>query len=82
MKQRIKVGDQVEVISGESKGRRGEVLKILHGEKDMRVTILGVNVRKKCMRKCADHPDGAILEREMPVHYSNVRKIEGAAKGE
>lgn len=80
MKQKIKVGDRVEVISGESRGKRGEVLKI--SREDMRVTVLGVNVRKKCMRKCPDHPDGAILEREMPIHYSNVRKVEGAAKGE
>ncbi|MDR2677432.1 MAG: 50S ribosomal protein L24 [Puniceicoccales bacterium] len=80
MKQRIKVGDQVEVISGESKGKRGEVLKVSLG--DMRVTVFGVNVRKKCVRKCPEHPDGAILEREMPIHYSNVRKIEGVTKGE
>ncbi|MDR1457075.1 MAG: 50S ribosomal protein L24 [Puniceicoccales bacterium] len=79
-KQEIKAGDQVQVISGKSKGKRGEVLKI--SRNDMRVTVLGVNVRKKCVRKCQNHPDGAILEMEMPIHYSNLRKINEATKSE
>jgi large subunit ribosomal protein L24 len=80
MKRKIKTGDQVEVICGEYKGKRGEVLRI-HSE-TMRLVVMGVNIRKKCMRKSQQHPDGAILEREMPIHYSNVRKVEADAKGE
>jgi large subunit ribosomal protein L24 len=80
MKSKVKVGDQVEVICGEYKGKRGEVLKF--SRKDMRLTVFGVNVRKKCMPKSQQHPDGAILELEMPIHYSNVRKIGEIAKSE
>jgi large subunit ribosomal protein L24 len=80
MKWKIKVGDSVEVISGDNRGKRSEVLRVLRDK--MKLVILGVNVRKKFMKKCKEHPDGAILEREMPIHYSNVKKIEEVKKAE
>jgi large subunit ribosomal protein L24 len=73
MKWKIKVGDDVEVICGEDKGRQGKVLQTFRRE--MRLTVAGVQLRKKHLRKSQKHPDGAVIERESPIHYSNVRKI-------
>lgn len=66
---RIKKGDGVVVTSGKDKGRRGNVLKVL----DEHVIIEGVNVAKKHVRP---NPNagvtGGIIDREMPLHVSNV----------
>ena len=70
MAKRIKRGDEVVVISGDHKGRKGKVLDIL-STKD-RVVIEGVNLVKRHERKTQDNPEGAIVEREAPLHSSNV----------
>ena len=70
MTKRIKRGDEVVVISGDHKGRNGKVLEILSA-KD-RVIVEGVNLVKRHERKTQDNPEGAIVEREACLHYSNV----------
>ena len=70
MAKRIKRGDEVVVISGDHKGRNGKVLEILSA-KD-RVIVEGVNLVKRHERKTQDNPEGAIVEREASLHYSNV----------
>jgi len=70
MAKRIKRGDEVVVISGDHKGRNGKVLEILSA-KD-RVIVEGVNLVKHHERKTQDNPEGAIVEREASLHYSNV----------
>ena len=76
----VKKGDQVEVISGNHKGATGKVLQVL--PKKSHVLIEGVRLIKKHTRKSQDNPQGAIIEREGPVHVSNVKLVEKAGKSE
>lgn len=79
MKYRIKRDSEVVVISGEHKGKRGKVLKVLRDSQ--KVIIEGVNLHKKCLKKTQENPKGSIIEREMPIHYSNVKLVaDGAPK--
>jgi large subunit ribosomal protein L24 len=67
---RIKKGDEVIVISGKDKGRRGVVLST---HADDRVTVENVNVVKKHSRPNPMRGvEGGIVEKEMPLHISNV----------
>lgn len=75
----VKKGDQVEVISGNHKGAAGKVLQVL--PKKSQVLIEGVRLIKKHTRKSQDHPQGAIVEREGPVHVSSVKIVEKVNKG-
>lgn len=70
---RIRKNDDVLVISGAARGQEGKVLSIDH--KNERVTIEGINKKTKHLRKSQEHPQGARLEREAPIHISNVRRI-------
>ena len=70
MSSKIKKGDKVIVISGAQKGSSGAVLEVQ--AKRNRVIVEEVNMRKKHQRKTQDNPEGAIIEREMPLHISNV----------
>ena len=69
-KSTMKQGDEVVVISGAHKGKRGKVLNILRS-KD-RVVIEGVAMQKKHQRKTQEKPEGSIIEREGSIHYSNA----------
>ena len=77
-KTHVKKGDQVEVVSGNHKGATGKILQVL--VKKNRVLIEGVRLIKKHQRKSQDHPQGAIVEREGPIHISNVRLLEKGDK--
>lgn len=74
MKFNIKRGDEVVVIAGAHKGERGKVLAV--DRKKLRVTIEGVAMIKKHQKATQDNPEGAIVEREGSIHYSNVMKAE------
>jgi len=77
MKFHVKKGDQVEVISGNSKGSSGKILEVIPSKQ--RVLIEGVRIIKKHLRKSQDNPQGKIAEREGPIHISNVKLIEKKA---
>ena len=66
----IKKGDTVQVVSGNDKGRRSTVLAVIK-EKN-RVIVEGVNMRKHHSRPSSRDPQGGIIEREAPIHLSNV----------
>lgn len=66
----VKKGDEVVVISGAEKGKRGKIIAVESGKQ--RVIVEGVRMIKKHMRKSQDSPQGAIIEREGTVHISNV----------
>jgi len=66
----VKSGDQVVVIAGKDKGKRGKVSSVL--TKRDRIYVEGVNLQKKHIRKNQQHPNGTILEREGHIHVSNV----------
>jgi ribosomal protein L24 len=66
----VKKGDEVVVIAGSSKGKRGKILLV--DPKAERVLVEGVNLRKHHERKSEKNPEGAIVEREASIHISNV----------
>jgi large subunit ribosomal protein L24 len=74
LKFHVKKGDEVEVISGNHRGASGKVLQVL--PKKQQVLIEGVRLIKKNIRKSQDHPNGAIITREGPIHISNVKLVE------
>lgn len=67
---RIHRNDNVEVIAGKERGKRGEVVKVLQGEN--KVIIRGLNMVKKAMRKRSQQDQGGIVEIEAPISVSNV----------
>ncbi len=73
----VRRGDTVEVISGNHKGASGKVLQIIPAKSQ--IIIEGVRMIKKHQRKSQDQPNGAIIEREGPLHISNVKLLEKAA---
>ena len=70
----VKKNDDVVVIAGADKGKRGRVIAVLG--KKQRAIIEGTHMIKKHMRKSQQHPQGAIIEREGSVHLSNVMKAD------
>ena len=70
----VKSGDEVVVIAGKDKGKRGKIVSVL--TKKSRVFVEGVNIQKKHLRKSQQNPNGAIVEREGSIHVSNVMKAE------
>jgi large subunit ribosomal protein L24 len=66
----IKKNDTVMVISGDEKGKKGRVLSIQ--AKDRRILIEGVNIIKKHMKPNRQYSQGGIIDKEAPVHLSNV----------
>lgn len=74
MAHRIRQGDVVAVISGDDKGRRGKVLRILT-EKN-RVVVEGVNLVYKHLRKSQQNPNGGRIRLEAALHISNVMPID------
>jgi large subunit ribosomal protein L24 len=70
----VKKGDEVVVIAGAEKGKRGRVISVLPGSQ--RVIVEGARMIKKHMRKSQQNPQGAIVEREGTLHLSNVMKAD------
>ncbi len=77
VKLKIKKGDTVKVISGESKGKQGRVLQV--DVKSMRAIVEGVNLVKKHTKPNAQHTQGGIIEQEAAIHISNLMLVD--AKG-
>ena len=67
---KIKRGDQVVVITGKYRGVKGRVLKVF--PKDERVIVENVNFIKKHTRPRQANQPGQIVEKEAPIHVSNV----------
>ncbi|MEQ1860528.1 MAG: 50S ribosomal protein L24 [Chthoniobacteraceae bacterium] len=70
----VRRGDLVQVISGNHKGSRGKILQVI--TKKAQIIIEGVRLIKKHVRRSQEHPNGGIVEREGPIHVSNVKLIE------
>jgi len=73
-KSHVKSGDEVVVLAGADKGKRGKVIEVQRALG--RVIVEGVRVQKKHMKKSQMHPQGAIIEREGPIDISNVMLAE------
>ncbi len=74
MKCHVKKGDEVVVLAGKEKGKRGKIIAV--SPKKARVIVEGLQLIKRHMRKSQQHPQGAIVEREGTIHISNVMKAE------
>jgi large subunit ribosomal protein L24 len=70
----IKKGDEVVVLAGAEKGKRGKIISV--SSKSMRAIVEGVKMIKRHTRKSQQNPQGAIVEREGTLHISNLMKAE------
>ncbi len=73
-KRKIRKDDEVIVLTGRDKGKRGAVLRVV--TKTDRVLIEGVNVTKRHVKPTQADPQGGIVQREAPIHISNVALID------
>jgi large subunit ribosomal protein L24 len=76
MAMRIKQGDTVMVIAGADKGKTGKVLRIL-ADKD-RVVVEGINRVWKHVKPSQRHPQGGRIQKDAPLHMSNVMPVDPA----
>jgi large subunit ribosomal protein L24 len=73
-KRHVKKGDEVVVITGAERGKRGKIIEVL--TKNNRVIVEGLKMIKRHTRKNQNNPNGAIVEREGTIHISNVMKAD------
>ena len=69
----VRKGDKVKVLSGEYRGRTGKVLKVIPSSK--RAIVEGINLIKRHTRPSSRNQQGGIIEKEAPVHVSNLRVV-------
>ncbi len=74
VKLHIKKGDMVQVIAGDNKGKQGQVLKVEVSKQ--RAIVEGVNICKKATKPNAQNPQGGIIEKEAPIHVSNLMVLD------
>ena len=74
MKLHVKKGDQVVVLAGAEKGKRGKIISV--SPKKNRAIVEGLKMIKRHTRKSQQNPQGAIIEREGTIHLSNLMKVE------
>ncbi len=74
---KIKKGDQVVVITGKDKGKKGEVLRVL--PKESRAVVQGINVATKHQKPNMDNT-GGIVRIEQPIHLSNLALVDSEGK--
>ena len=70
---RIKKGDTVKVLSGNDKGKTGEVLEVI--PKTEKIVVKGVNVRKKHVKPRKQGEEGGIISVEVAIHSSKVNVV-------
>lgn len=74
----IKKGDTVYVLAGEDKGQTGRVLSV--DQKTGRAVVEGVNMVKKSAKPSAQNPQGGFVEKEAPIHMSNLNVVDPKTK--
>ncbi len=72
MKTHLKKGDIVEVRSGEEKGKRGKILKVLREDDRIRFLVEGVNLAKRHRRPTGADKPGGIIDIPQPIDVSNL----------
>ncbi|WPB54905.1 50S ribosomal protein L24 [Mycoplasmopsis verecunda] len=70
---KLRKNDEVIVIAGKEKGQTGTIEKVLH--KENKVIVKGLNIIKKHNKPSQQNQDGAIVEKEAPIHVSNVQLL-------
>ena len=74
----VKKGDKVVVLAGKDKGKTGTIIKAM--PKENRIVVEGVHVAKVHEKSTKGRGKGSIVEKEMPIHVSNVKKVEAKSK--
>jgi large subunit ribosomal protein L24 len=77
-KLKIKKGDIVKVLAGDSKGQQGRVLRVLAD--DMKAIVEGINIISKHTKPNAKNNTGGIVKKEAAVHISNLMVVDGSGK--
>ena len=70
---KIKKGDNVIILAGKDKGKKGKVLRAL--PKEDKVVVDGLNIVKKHQKPRRANEKGSTIEVSMPLHVSNVKKV-------
>jgi large subunit ribosomal protein L24 len=70
---KLKKGDEVEMLSGKDRTKRGVIMRVL--PKDNRVIVEGINVAKKHQRQTKVRVRGGIIDKDMPVHVASVALV-------
>jgi len=73
-KLKIRKGDLVQVIAGDSKGKQGRVLEVFL--KENRAIVEGSNMVSKHTKPNATNPNGGIIKKEATIHVSNIMLID------
>ncbi len=73
-KLKIRKGDRVAVLAGRDKGKTGEVLKVFPAEN--RALVRGVNIVKRHTRPSPQTGEGGIVDKEAPIHISNLAHLD------
>lgn len=71
---KIRKNDNVIVISGNDRGKTGKVLKVF--PKNFRVIVEGINLRKRHTKPSQKNTQGGIIEKEAPIHASNIMLLD------
>ena len=70
---KVKVGDNVKILTGKDKGKEGKVIRTLKSEN--RVVVEGINMVKKHSKPRTTDGKGEIIDIEAPIHVSNVKVL-------
>lgn len=73
VKFKVKKGDRVTIVTGKDKGKTGDIISVMKSES--KVLVKGLNMVKKHVKPSADQT-GGIIEKELPIHISNVALID------
>jgi large subunit ribosomal protein L24 len=71
--QKLRKGDEVEVLTGKDRTKRGTIMKML--PKEQKVIVEGVNVVKKHQRQTKARVKGGIIDKDMPIHAASVALV-------
>ncbi|OGI64227.1 50S ribosomal protein L24 [Candidatus Nomurabacteria bacterium RIFCSPLOWO2_01_FULL_41_21] len=70
---KLKKGDNIIVLTGKEKGKKGKVIRSL--PKENKVVVEGLNTVKKHQRPRKSNEKGSVIDVAMPIHVSNVKKV-------
>ncbi len=74
IKFKLRKGDLVKVIAGDSKGTQGKIIEVILSEN--RALVEGVNMVTKHTKPNAVNPNGGIMKKEAPIHISNLTMLD------
>lgn len=77
-KSRLRKDDEVIVVAGREKGKRGKIMFV--DRNSNRAVIQGINMNKRFQRPTQENPKGGVLEMEAPIHISNIMFYDSGLK--